>query len=231
MATKKIHVPNYGLHTTAAGVTYLHQGRNAFNFIGLQEVSPFQISNKHRACPHLVHHAAPFPDKHHWRTFMRIFYDPLVQELLPIPKQNGALIPFLPDAKNELAMALVVLSRMSSPIYQLVHPLSKFTKQKLLAELDITNTAPLIITGVQPSDQDLLYEIASEAQKLPRKLLFSGDPALVIDAPLKRLATSILLADDLRIASLPMEALGSFLLRRHARNEKLDADIEKKVER
>lgn len=223
-----IPVTHYGVHTTDEGVAYLHQGRSASNFIGLKAVSPFQISTKKSLpCPHLINQAAPIPDAVHWQAFSRILKDPLVQSLLPIPKEMGTLVPYLPDPQNELNLDLVTLSRMSSPIYPVVMPLRKLTKGQLMNELSLTNVCPLILTGVQPEDNAYLNEIAREAILYPRKLLLTGDPTVVIRYPMERIQTSIWNMDEAVLMGLPMESLGALMLRRHARSERLDAEITK----
>lgn len=223
-----IPVTHYGLHTTDTDIVYLHQGRSSNNFIGLKQPSPFTVQlPKSKPCPHLINNASQIPDAVHWRQFTLLLTDPLVQALLPIPRGKSDLIPYLNDPQNELAMDLVILSRMSSPIYPVVHPLSKMTMGKLRDELSLTNVCPLILTGVQPSDTSFLYDIASEARMLPRRLLLTGDPSVPIRKPLQRIQTEIWDFDDLKLAGLPMESLGALLLRRFARGEKLDADIVK----
>lgn len=220
----------YGFHTDDNGVVFLHQGRAANNFIGLRESSPFSVALKKSAsCPHLINVAAAIPDAVHWSQFSRLFHDPLVQAMLPTPKERGDLIPFIADPNNELAMHLVILSRLSSPIYQVVMPLRSRTKNALMEELARTNACPLVLTGVQCSDNDYMFELAREARTLPRRLLFTGDPAVVVRTPLQRLATQLWDADTLALAALPMESLGALLVRRFARHERLDAEITKGV--
>jgi hypothetical protein len=221
-----IPVSCYGLHTDEDGIVYLHQGRNATNFIGLKKPSPFEVAvPKKKACPHLISHAAPVPDHRHWAMFQRMLPDPLVQALLPVPKEYLSLIPYLNDANNELAMSLAILTRMASPIYPVVHPVRKLTKGQVIDELSITNVCPLVLTGVQTSDNSYINELAREARTLPRRLLFTGDPSVVIREPLQRIQSNIWTMDELDMVGLPLETLGALLLRRFARGERLDANI------
>ena len=221
-----IPVSNYGLHADEDGIFYLHQGRSAQNFIGLKKPSPYDVAlKKNRACPHLINAASPVPDYVHWQAFLRLLPDPLVQALLPTPKERGSTIPYLPDPNNELAMPLVILSRMSSPIYPVVLPVRRLSTAQILEELGMTNVCPLVLTGVQTSDNALINEIAAEALLRPRRLVFTGDPAVVIRKPLERIKSDIWSVDELQLAGLPMETLGALLVRRFARGEKLDAEI------
>lgn len=219
-------VAHYGLHTSDEGVVFLHQGRASNNFIGLRAVSPFTVSTKKgMPCPHLINNSAPVPDVEQWKTFAWMLQDPLVQALLPIPKEHGSLIPYLSDPQNELNLVLVALSRMSSPIHPVVLPVRKLTRGQLTNELTSTNVCPLILTGVQCEDNNYINEIAAEAMLYPRRLLFTGDSKVVIRQPLRRIETNVWCVDDVKLMSLPMESLGALILRRHARHERLDAEI------
>jgi hypothetical protein len=219
----------YGFHTDdSSGVTYLHQGRAANNFIGMRDPSPFHVAvKKSRPCPHFINAAASIPDAVHWQQFSRHLEDPLVQAMLPIPKGRSELIPFLSDPNNQMAMILVILSRMSGPIYPVVQPLRSKSKIAVLEDLSITNACPLVLTNVQCDDNDYMFELAREARTLPRRLLFTGDPLVVVRAPLQRITTGFWDVDDLSLAALPMESLGALLVRRFGRNERLDAEITK----
>lgn len=229
MDTLLTPVSYYGLHYTPEGVAFLHQGRSAANFIGLKSQSPFEVKQaKNKACPHIINTASPVPDRAHWDLFLRLVRDPLVEIMLPIPKERQNLIPFISDPNNELAMDLVILSRLSSPIYQVVHPFEKFTQKQLIEELSLTNIAPLVLTGILPEHTNNVMAIAKEARLLPRKLILTGDPTIPITAPLYRLQTTIWDFDDLTLAGLPMESLGAAALRRYARGEQIDTPYPRK---
>jgi hypothetical protein len=219
-------VTHYGLHTSEEGVVYLHQGRGADNFIGLKAPSPFHVElRKAWACPHLINKSAPVPDIVHWEQFSRILGDQLVQAMLPVPRQREELIPYLSDPQNQLALILITLSRMSSPIYSMVKPFNSMTQLQVMKELALTNVAPLVLTGLQTENQRDVEEMAREARLMPRRLILTGDPNLVIRTPLTRIQTTLWEVDELKLAGLPMESLGALLLRRYARNERLDTPL------
>lgn len=219
-------VPHYGLHTSPEGVVYLHQGRGSNNFIGLKQSSPFAvIPRKALPCPHLINQAAPVPDVAQWQQFSKLLNDPLVQAMLPIPKEVGEPAAYLPDPQNEMMLTLVALSRMSGPIYPVVHELRKMTRAQVMHELAITNACPLVLTSVQCEDNAYINELAKEAQLMPRRLVFTGDPAVVIRHPLARIQSHLWDADRTVLVGLPLENLGALLLRRFARGERLDAEI------
>lgn len=221
----------YGFHTTPQGVVYLHQGRAAANFIGLKQSSPFQTEMlKKTVCPHLITVHASTPDRKHWRDFQRLFNDPLVQALLPLPKEHGTVIPFVVNENHQLDLTLVLLSKMCSPVFQLVKHITTYSKREILRELAITNCAPLVLYGIQPKDQELMYELASEARSLPRRLVFAGESTVVIRTPLVRIQTALTEFEPMFLASLPMESFGALLSRRFARGEQLDGEIIKRGE-
>lgn len=225
-----IPIDYYGLHKTPEGVYYLHQGRNAQNLIGLKAPSPFEFTGQKRvACPHLIHTGLPTPDRNQWRLFSRFLDDPLVKELLPLPKERTDLVPYLPDINNELSLLLVALSRLSGPVFPVVKAINQRTPAQLIKDMEITNVAPLILTNVRTSDQSLMYELATEARMRPRKVLFTGDPAVVIHTPMKRIETTMWDVDLAMVSGWPMESFGGLLIKRFCRGEPLDTQFEREA--
>lgn len=216
-------VSHYGLHTDDTGVAYLHQGRSlAMNFIGLAKASPFEVMNvgeKKLACPHLINGSAPNPDRVQWDLFCHLYRDPLVPYFLPIPRKMTDAIPFVDDVP---LMTLVLLSRLSSPIYPTVHQMSSLNMKRILSELKITNACPFVITNLKTEDQGFMEEVAREARRAPRRLILSGDPMMIITDPLVRVPTAIGGFAEVALHSAPMESLGAVALRRFARGEQID---------
>lgn len=217
-------VSHYGLHMGDTGVAYLHQGRSlAMNFIGLAKASPFEVMNvgeKKLACPHLINGSAPNPDRVQWDLFCHLYRDPLVPYFLPIPRKMTDAIPFVNTVPLSL---LTLLSRLSSPIYPVVHQVGNVSMGKVLSELKLTNVSPYVITNLKTEDQSFIEEVAQEARRSPRTLILCGDPMMIITFPMLRVSTNIdaYPEDTLQIA--PMESLGAVALRRFARGEQIDA--------
>lgn len=223
MSDELTPVNHYGIHKQD-GVMYLHQGRASTNFIGLRNPSPFLVqTKKSRACPHIINTASPVPDRIHWDLFLSMFHDPLVLEMLPVPKERGSLVPYFNDPQNELAMDLVILSRLSSPIYPVIQGIEKKNVKQFLEELTLSNIAPLVLTGVMPEHYDIMIALAMASRTLPRKLIFTGCSTVPTPPPLTRMNTHIWDFDDLTIAGLPMESIGGALVRRYCRGEVLEA--------
>lgn len=225
---EQLPVTHYGLHTSPEGVSYLHQGRGAANFIGLAAKTPFSVDpHKNLPCPHLINVAAPVPDRTHWEYFLKVADDQLIQELLPVPKDRHSLVPFVAEGNGDLSMILVTLSRMSSPIYRVVLPITQVTKRQVIEQLGITNVCPLILTGIEHQHQSLMVELATESRFLPRKLILVGDPHMVICSPMYRTITLLRDLDRLDLASLNWEIIGSQILRRYSRGEPITAPLTK----
>ena len=226
MSDELIPVTHYGLHLTPDGVAYLHQGRKASNFISMRQLSPYEVLTKRgRLCPHLINAASTVPDRAHWELFLRMYDDPLVRAMLPIPKHRNELVPFISDPQGELLMDLVMLSRMGGPVSPVVIPFGKLSKTIILEELTLTNVLPLVLTGVETSDQKLMNELAVESRTLPRKLIFAGDDHMVIRTPMIRITTSLWDFDSIELQSLNMETIGAAVLRRHARGEQINTEF------
>ncbi len=227
--TPLIPIAHYGLHTHEH-VAFLHQGsRNAPNFVGLKRLSPFhQKPEGMKACPHLINVSSPMPDRTHWEFFCRLYPDPLVQEMLPLPKQKFALIAYVNDPNNDLAMAITILAKLSSPLYDVVHPLMSLTEKMILEKLNLTNVAPLILTGVETHNQTFINKLVKEAQLRPRRLILTGASEVVIREPMRRIQTHLHHIDNRELVQLPMEQIGVAVLRRYLRDEVIDAPYERK---
>ncbi len=229
-APSNIPIGHYGVHTDEDGIGYLHQGqRNSPNFLGLQKYSPFSQKPAHnRACPHTMNVSAPMPDRIHWSFFCRILDDHLVQEMLPIPKERFASVPYLNDPNNELMLVLAVLAKLSSPIYTVVHRIDSLTEKKILDMLSLTNLTPLVLTSVRTSDQMFINKLVKEAQTLPRRLILTGESGIIVRQPMVRITTHMWDIQTEALITLPMEQLGVAVLRRHLRSEKLNTPFERK---
>lgn len=218
-------INHYGLHRAEDSIAYLHQGRpNAPNFIGLQKPSPFQQKPEGaKACPHLINMSSPMPDRNHMGAFCELYPDLLVQYMLPIPKPAFDKVPYLNDPNNDLAMTLTILGKLCSPLQTIVHPLNSLNERTIVEKLNLTNLAPLVLTGVRTEDQSYINRLAKEAQIRPRRLILTGDPMVVVRDPMVRLTTYLWEVDAINLVQLPMEQLGVMALRRYARGEQIDA--------
>lgn len=218
-------VTHYGVHRTPQGVVYLHQGNHkAANFIGLSATSPFHVESgvtKQKACPHQINVGTPMPDREHWKAFREILKDDLTSFFLPIPRHFKDPIPYITDGDD---MLLLLLSKLSSPVYPVVHRFEKFKLSRLESELVLTNVTPLVLTHIETKHQAQLEHIMSVARGAPRRLILSGEENMVIRSPMFRLKTYLDTFDQTTLYSLPMENLGAVSLRRWARGEVIDSE-------
>ena len=224
-------VKHFGLHTAPNGVKYLTQEGKTENFIGLPSVPPQFVGPSNEPCPHLIDTTEASINKTHWKTFQKLLKDPLVREMLPIPKARGAQVIYFNDPNQALIMTLVTLSRLCSPVQQVIHPLNPLDVtpvKKLVEELTTTNIAPFVIIGVRPTHQETIQRIVRESLLMPRRLILLGDPTVIAAGTIKRETTTLDPSGEAELAILPVENLGKTVLRQFARGEKIGGDIGKR---
>lgn len=223
-----ISVENYGLHRDG-GVVWLVQGRKGNNFVGLKGQCPFQVSGG--MCNHMVSPAAPVPDRIHWESWMKLFPDPLVQAMLPIPHEQGQNVFYVNDPYDDLSLHLATLTRLSSPIKQVIKPTWTLKAKQLETELKASNIQPLVLVQTTTKSQALVDTIGKLAMFAPRTVVIVGQPDVVVRPPIQRIETNIRQFDLADLMTLPLENLGATMIRRHARNEQLDAPWEDRTTR
>lgn len=218
----------YGLHWDSS-VAWLVQGRGASNFAGVKAKAPFRASQG--MCNHLVPAAAPVPDRVHWDILMKMFPDPLMQAMVPIPRARGENAFFIDDPYGDLGLYLTTLSRLSSPIRKIVRPAATVKAKDLENELSASNIQPMILTKVTQENQTLVDLLGKLVQHAPRTVILAGEPEVAARPPFQRIQTDIrrFALDDL--IPLPFETLGATLIRRYARGEQLDAPMESRDQR
>lgn len=223
-----IPADNYGVHWDGS-VAWLVQGRKGNNFVGIKQQCPFVVNGG--MCNHLVPAAAPVPDKLHWEAFMNVFQDPLVQAMLPIPKDPGQNVFFIEDPHNDLTHYLATLSRLSSPIKSIIRPAWMMKAKQLEKELTASNIQPLVLAQANQQCQAVVDLVAQMSMFSPRTVLITGSSEVVASPPIQRIKSDIRSFDLSDLMTLPMENLGAALLRRHARLEELDAPWETREDR
>lgn len=162
--------------------------------------------------------ATPVPSDYHWGLFMKIYTDPLVQAMLPVPKEDPGFY-YLPTTDARYDLYLVMLSRMSSPIYPIVVPMWTTTPTALMNEVMMTNVQPFVVTNVEPKHTQLVAQMARVVPTAPRKLLMVGSPDVPLPQHAKRLTTRITDFNLADLAALPLENLGAAVVRRYMRKE------------
>ena len=218
-------VNHYGLHKGNDSLWYLVQDEPlSQNFVGLPDRPTFEVrSVMKRHCPHSTPYKPEEVSKKDWKTFLSIFSDPLVQALLPTPKEEKAKAPYFYDATGEVCEAARILTRLSNPKGSLTVTVSPARETLHIGYLSCTNLAPLVLTDIRTWHQKIMSNIAAQAAHLPRRLVFIGyDEHMLMEHGLERAKTfftSLVPLEEL--SALPLEAIGAHLVRKYARSEKL----------
>jgi hypothetical protein len=220
-------VKHFGIHWTKAGVAFLQQGRGGTNAIGLKERSPYvvKLPRKSIPCNHLIALAAPVPDVTHWNFFIKLFECPLFRAFLPVPKDDAGAF-YVDDPDDKLSMYLVLLSKLSSPIYPPITPISTVNTGQILDELQVTNIQPFVLTRAAPEHAQLLEQIGKALPHQPRALIVTGSSDVTLPPPYRRIVPTVTKWDTTELALLPLEHLGAVVARRHMRGEQMDAPQE-----
>ena len=219
---------HYGINWVD-NLAWLVQGRSATNFVGLNQRSP--ITPPTGGCNHLIPTAAPIPDNHHWEIFQKLLGDPLIQAMLPIPHDPGNRCFYLEDPQDKLGLYLTTLSRLTSPIQSVMKPAWMFKMTSAEKELQASNIQPLILTQTTAKQQDLVTSLAKLTDYAPRTIIISGNDEVVVPQQMKRIQTKIQEFNLEDLILLPLEALGATVIRRFARHEALEANLESRDER
>lgn len=217
-------VGHYGLHTVQDGVTYLVQNRvESDNFVGLPNRPAFTVKLTQRLCPHLFQRLNQKPEASALDRFSKIIDDPLVRDMLPIPKEPLSTVSYYSDTEDILQSYLLNLARLGSPLESTVLDIEDVNLSRIMVMLGSTNLGPLVLTRVKTKHQQLIEKISQQAQFKPRKLILIGyDEKLVIRYPIERKVTDIVGMADQKFWHLPMEQLGTHILRKFARGEALN---------
>lgn len=215
----KIEVSHYGIHWDPEKVAWLEQGRGGVNAFGLSAKSPFLVRPMagSRHCNHQISLSNPIPNDRHWEVFMKLQSDPLVRALMPFPKPDSGIYYLIDETR--LTDYLVMLSRMSSPIYPIVSPFWTVDRPSLVKLLGESNVQPLVLTGAQTTDIGMIREIAPAAAHRPRRLVMSGIAEIVLPTTVRKIETKITQEDFNELNSLPWEVLGAVAIKKYMRRE------------
>ncbi len=219
---------HYGVHWDES-VAWLVQGRKGNNFVGLKQQCPFRVNAG--MCNHNFPIAAPVPDRIHWDLWTKIFPDPLVQAMLPIPHEPGKNVFFIEDPYNDLDQYIANLARLSSPLKSIIKPAWTVKVKALEKELNASNVQPLVLVQATQKCQEVVDTIGQLASFSSRTVVIIGSPEVVVSPPIQRIKTNIRSFSLTDLTMLPIEILGVATLRRFARHEKLDAPWESREDR
>jgi hypothetical protein len=214
-------VSHFGIHVDDTGVAFLEQGRGSTNAAGLSRKSGLEVRlpSRKQHCNHQIPLASPVPHDHHWEFFGSLLDDPLARAMLPVPKSDGGVFYIAEDPR--LSTVLVLLAKLSSPIYNVIVPIWMLNKTAIVAELQSTNVQPFVLAGVEPKHSMMLAQLAEATVYLPRTLVLCGCKDVPSPPGAKRLTTR--LTDETQnphdLIGLPWEQLGAAVVRKHMRHD------------
>jgi hypothetical protein len=171
-------------------------------------------------CPHRIPLAVNAPDWRHWEQFLELLHqDELVRAMVPVPKSDAGACYL--EAAGLPNAYLALLAQMSSPIYPIVKPIWSLALPVILDELQLTNVAPFVITGLVARNSPTLAQLAEVIGHMPRKLVVAGDADVVVPSPFRRIATRLGEYPLETLMLLPWPVLGAVVVRKFMRKETL----------
>jgi hypothetical protein len=163
--------------------------------------------------------STPVPDQTHWEFFNHLVDDDLAQAMLPLPKRDSGI--FFVEESDPVHTIVVMLSKMSSPIYPIVVPIWTVTPQAIANELLTTNVQPYVLYGVSAKHTKLIADLAKICLTAPRTLVLMGASDVVLPSNVRRIKTR-LTSTQYSLSNmmvLPWESLGAHVVRKYMRNE------------
>jgi hypothetical protein len=223
----QIEVNYYGVHWAPGDVAFLLQARGDTNAWGLKAPNPFTVRTKRRwTVNHLFALNAVNPARTHLDAFRAILENnSAARFLLPLPKDGsletpgGVAVLQAADIESAIDRSLLLL-KMSSPIRLPVMRANLANPKTVLDELEMTNTQPLVLAGVDIHTMAWAREIAQQANlNLPRRLMIIATPEVPMKGIPRVEMDDMLLRHPRDLAILPWENLGNITLRAYMRRE------------
>jgi hypothetical protein len=222
-------LPCFGLHKSSDGVWYLHQDitLEGAQFVGLKTGNPTgTVRHLKGKCSHAIPPGAGLraPARPHWNMFRSYMADPLVKALLPLPRAQQAYYLGTPQGLDAPVL-LRTLERLSSPVYSWVRPLWSVTDNQLKSQLTLSNLHPMVLYGATMDDSQTVQKYLELAMAHNRPLVILGSTFQVLPPGVETLETELQETDVHCLLGLPLEQIGSFLIRRHCQQVELTDDL------
>jgi hypothetical protein len=206
----KTQVSNFGLHSTG-GLSFLLQGSGEVQTAEpWGHGNPFEVTGK--VCPHAIDLSLE-PSPEDWAEFQVFATDPLVREMLPLPKQIASPGYFGVPLEEEDAVVdwAIELEKLSSIVTKpggramwLVN-IADVSK-----ELAVTNLGTTLLTWVRPQNTAALIPLGTI--RSPRRLTLIGSSAVAVPPMFRRLRTSLA---NREVPDLDWGSIGARILREH----------------
>lgn len=223
-------LPHFGIHQDVDGFRHLFQDLcpEGFNYVGLKGQSGMSVRKLTERCPHAIVPSLGLRNlpSRHWERFLTLIDDPLVQAMLPIPEDNGAVFLEQTGEGSMLMNALSCLERMSTPMYRSILPFWATNQRELKKYLRISNIHPVVLIGAELGDSARILKYLELAQSYPRKLIIVGSRDIALPSDVPRIETGLLKKISLaELISLPMEHIGGEIIKRYCRKQELNAPM------
>lgn len=203
-------------------MAFLHQDR-VQNALSAKVISPFKVQTvKRYRCNHNIPLGATLPSQEHRDKLTELMDDSLVRVMLPVPRNITDPIPFVVDTGQNLRLVMHLLSKLSSPIIDVIHPAWASVIQNMTTELSATNVQPFVMSEVTSSYTEKLNRAVSVAITAPRRLIVMGHAHVALPKGCERIETGLgsMSAEQINeLALLPWETLGAWIVRQYMRRE------------
>lgn len=222
MSNQTKTVPCYGIHWDDEGIAWYIDGKNRTNAYGMRKICPFYVTlaggRKH--CNHSVPFASPVVSEYAWAAFLELAIDPIVEVMLPIPKEGTQHLYWIDDQRGTLGPILATLALMSAPIHPIVVGSSQLKIGALSNFINDSNIEPLVYLNFPGDRAQHLHDLAGLTVMSPRTVILTGSPEVPVPKSFKRIQPSgILVQDYIRFAQLPWPQLGATVVKRYMKNE------------
>lgn len=203
------YTSRFGTHR-AGGVGFLLQDGPPQHVMGVQLDNPFRLQLKAGVrCPHrlqLDKAVDAYPEE-----FLDLVRDPLVVELLPLPKRGRSpvFVSVSPPEETAVLDWIEVLDRLSAPVEpEGGRPIWSVTDTRIATELTATNLSPVVITGVRPEHTKRVFQLGQLGGA--RKLIVVAAGAMPVPPVYRQVKTTLAKRPPV---ALPWEAIGAKIVK------------------
>lgn len=194
-------VNHYGLHWADGDIGLLVQQNRVDHILGVKFEIPVTVRSPRQglSCPHDIKldqaEPASLPD------------DPLIQAMLPLPKQFGDKAVVLEDTLSNKTLVNELLRLCGGGA---MFPLWAAAPEVTHARLHLTNVSPLVLFGYEPHYQPTISKLLEASFFAPRRLVYLAPSWAVLREEAERISTSLTKKD---VEALPLEQSGAHMLR------------------
>lgn len=225
-------VPHFGILEDADGIRHLYQNLcpDGFNYVGVRDNITQSARGLKFPCSHAIVATLGFRkvSSAKWSLFQELLTDPLVEAMLPIPKQ-GAGVHYLVDNGHteNLREYLACLENLNTPMIKSIIPFWSVNWAQFKRMINSTNIHPLILTGVNIEDAPTVNKFFELAKVSPRTLIITGADDVILAPDIPRIEFTVHHKISLcNLISLHMEHMGVEVVRRYCQKLPINRPME-----